>query len=114
MYRYVLMKYWRGRCALTGVSESILLRASHAKPWKDCTDAERLDVHNGLLLVIHLDTAFDAGLITIGEDGGVIPSARLGQVERRVLGLEDVKLTMPLRAAHEPYLAWHREHVFQQ
>lgn len=113
IYRYMLMKYWNGRCALTGVSESILLRASHAKPWKDCTDAERLDVHNGLLLTIHLDTAFDAGLITIGENGDVVPSPKLKQVERRVLGLDSVTLTMPLRDEHRPYFAWHRKHVFQ-
>lgn len=113
IYRYLLMKYWNGRCALTGVSESILLRASHAKPWKDCTDAERLDVHNGLLLTIHLDTAFDAGLITIGENSDVVPSSKLKQVERRVLGLDSVALTMPLRDEHRPYFAWHRKHVFQ-
>lgn len=112
IYRYLLMKYWNGRCALTGVSESILLRASHAKPWKDCTDAERLDVHNGLLLTIHLDTAFDAGLITIGEHGEVVPSSNLKQVERRVLNVDSVALTMPLQDAHQPYMAWHRQHVF--
>ena len=113
IYRYLLMRYWNGRCALTGVSEPLLLRASHAKPWKDCSDAERLDVHNGLLLAIHIDTAFDAGLITIGEGGEVIPSTKLGQIERRVLGVADVTLSRPLIDAHQPYFAWHRRHVFQ-
>ncbi|WP_246176464.1 HNH endonuclease [Rhodovulum strictum] len=35
------------------------LTASHIIPWKDCTtDAERLDVHNGLLLSALWDAAF--------------------------------------------------------
>lgn len=39
-----------------------LLRASHAKPWKDSSDAEHLDVYNGLLLAVHLDALFDRGI----------------------------------------------------
>ena len=51
---------------MTGLDVPELLRASHIKPWADCgTDAERLDVFNGLLLAPHLDAAFDAGFITI-------------------------------------------------
>ena len=43
------MKYWRGRCPLTGITDPALLRASHIVPWEECeTDAQRLDVHNGL------------------------------------------------------------------
>jgi len=45
------MDYWQGRCPLTGISDPALLRASHIVPWAECeTDAQRLDVHNGLLL----------------------------------------------------------------
>jgi putative restriction endonuclease len=43
--------YWGGRCPISGVDQPELLRASHIKPWADCsTDAERLDVFNGVLL----------------------------------------------------------------
>lgn len=34
LFRDALMRYWGGRCAISGVGESALLRASHAKPWK--------------------------------------------------------------------------------
>ena len=55
-----------------------LLRASHMKPWASCdTDAERLDVHNGLLLAAHLDAAFDAGLIGFEMDGSRVVSPAL-------------------------------------
>lgn len=113
LFRDALEKYWGGRCAITGVSQRELLRASHAKPWKDCTDAERLDVHNGLLLVAHLDAAFDAGLIAIGEGGQILVSDRLGAVERRVLAVEQVERAGDLAPGHDKFLAWHRHHVFR-
>jgi hypothetical protein len=48
LYREALMHYWNGACAITGITNPIFLRASHAKPWRDATDRERLDVHNGV------------------------------------------------------------------
>lgn len=60
IYRAALMNYWGGTCAVTGCSLKDALRASHAKPWKDCsTDAERLNVYNGFLLTSNLDALFD-------------------------------------------------------
>ena len=59
VFRDALMAYWGGRCPLTGITEPGLLRASHIVPWADCTDAQRLDVHNGLLLSALWDAAFD-------------------------------------------------------
>jgi hypothetical protein len=52
---------------VTGLAITELLRASHIKPWaaRD-TDAERLDVFNGLLLAPHCDALFARGFITFG------------------------------------------------
>lgn len=113
LFRDALMRYWGGRCAISGVAEPALLRASHAKPWKDCTDAERLDVHNGLLLAAHLDAAFDAGLIGIDPSGEVLVSGQLGQVERRVLGLLEPRAALVVRDRQQPYLDWHRRFVYK-
>ncbi len=111
--RRALMGYWGSKCAITGCTAPELLRASHAKPWKDSSDRERLDVHNGLLLVAHLDAAFDAGLISVAEDGGVLVSPTLGAVERRVLGLDAPVRVEGLAAGHGVYLAWHRGRVLR-
>ena len=63
IFRASLMDYWQGRCPLTGISDRPLLRASHTVPWSECeSDAERLDVHNGLLLSALWDAAFDRAL----------------------------------------------------
>ena len=40
-------------CRVTRVDEPRHLKASHIKPWRDATDAERLDGANGLLLSLH-------------------------------------------------------------
>ena len=43
------------------------LNARHIKPWRDASDAERLDGANGLLLAPHIDHLFDEGCITFSS-----------------------------------------------
>jgi hypothetical protein len=113
LFRASLMDYWEGRCAVTGLAVPELLRASHIKPWAACeTDAERLDVFNGLLLAPHLDAAFDQGFITVGDDGAVIVSGKLPTEAREVLGLADGLRVEGLAEGHRAYLAWHRAKEF--
>lgn len=69
LFRETLLEYWDGRCAVMGLDVQELLRSSHAKQWKDANDAERLDVHNGLLPAVHLDALFDGGLLVFADDG---------------------------------------------
>lgn len=112
LFREGLMALWGGRCAITGLDVPELLRASHAKPWADSNDMERLDVFNGLLLAAHWDAAFDAGLVAVSPDGTVLASPALTDAARVVLGLSGA-VKLKLRPEHEPYLAWHRERVFR-
>lgn len=113
LFRAGLIEYWEGRCAITGLSVVELLRASHIKPWAECeSDAERLDVFNGLLLAPHLDAAFDTGLITVGDDGGVLVSQRINGEDRARLGLDRGLRLGSLTSAHRGYLSWHRERLF--
>jgi predicted restriction endonuclease len=103
------MKYWGGACAVLGVQELRLLRASHIKPWKDCeTDAERLDVYNGLLLAAHLDAAFDAFLISFNDTGSILISGSLSVSDRLALGIHPDLHLSKIAPPHLPQLAWHR------
>ena len=113
LFREGLLALWGGRCAITGLDAPELLRASHAKPWADSSDIERLDVFNGLLLAAHWDAAFDSGLITISTSGHVVPSAALSDSTIEVLRLTE-DFCIRLQPQHEPYLSWHRERVFKQ
>lgn len=112
LFREGLLALWGGRCAITGLDAPELLRASHAKPWADSSDIERLDVFNGLLLAAHWDAAFDSGLITISTSGHVMSSPALSASTREVLRLSE-DLCIRLQPQHEPYLVWHRERVFK-
>ena len=93
---------------------SALLRASHVKPWADCeTDAERLDVYNGILLAPQLDAAFDRGFITVADDGGIVVSDVLDVEARATLGLDRPLRVHGLTEGHRAYLPWHRDRIFQ-
>ena len=59
-------------CRVTRVDDSRHLKASHIKPWRDATDAERLDGSNGLLLSPHIDHLFDGGYITFSTDQSLV------------------------------------------
>lgn len=114
LFRDGLLDLWEGRCAVTGLAVPALLRASHIKPWADCdTDAERLDVYNGILLAPHLDAAFDRGFITVADDGAIVVSAALDAHARTMLALDRPLRVRGLAEGHRAYLPWHREHVFK-
>lgn len=114
IFRAALLDYWGGVCPLIGISHPRLLRASHMKPWGVCaTDAERLDVYNGLLLSAHLDAAFDAGLISFTDAGDMLVSPALPPADRTRLAVDGMPPIAGLKPAHLPYLAIHRATVFQ-
>lgn len=114
IFRAGLLEYWEGRCAVTGLAVPELLRASHIKPWADCvSDAERLDVFNGLLLAPHFDAAFDCGYITVADDGTVVVSEELGDGARHLLGLGSPQYITALTPGHRAYLHWHHERIFR-
>jgi predicted restriction endonuclease len=108
IYRAALMDYWGGRCPITGITDPALLRASHIVPWSECDDAQRLDVHNGLLLSALWDAAFDAGLVSFADDGTALAGSALSPAGRAALGIEQVPQLPSLRDAHRANLAAHR------
>lgn len=114
LFRDGLLDLWEGRCAVTGLAVPALLRASHIKPWADCeSDAERLDVYNGILLAPHLDAAFDRGFITVQDDGAIVVSETLDSEARSLLGLDGARGVGGITDGHRSYLPWHRRCVFE-
>ena len=109
-FRDNLLNYWSG-CAVSGVTLPAFLRASHIKPWRDCTNAERLDTYNGLLLNTTLDAAFDRGFISFADDGGILISTALKDHADELSISEHMSLKS-VNDLHRKYLDWHRRHVF--
>ena len=108
VFRAALIEYWGGRCPMTGIAETGLLRASHIVPWTDCDDEQRLNVHNGLLLSALWDAAFDRGLISFADDGTVLASDQLSETARSALGISAAPPLNGLREAHRVNLGFHR------
>lgn len=107
IFRDRLMDYWQGRCHLTGITDPALLRASHIIPWSECdSDAERLDVHNGLLLSALWDAAFDRALVTFDDQGEPEFSPNLSKQARAELRWS---APIPLTDEHRRRLAYHRD-----
>jgi HNH endonuclease len=112
IFRARLMDYWQGRCPLTGITDPALLRASHIIPWADCeTDAERLDVHNGLLLSALWDAAFDRALVTFDDEGNPRFSPALSEPARAELRWRS---RINLIGEHRLRLARHRKRAQTQ
>lgn len=100
-------------CRITGVKDRRVLIASHIKPWKDSTNEERLDGHNGLLLSPHIDKLFDKGWISFTQKGALMVSTKDIQ---SILEMWHINPHHPVGAFTEKqkrYLDHHQKQVFQ-
>ena len=114
MFRKSLLDYWGGKCCVTGLAVSDLLRASHIRPWATCeTNEQRLDVFNGLLLSPNIDALFDGGWVTFSDAGQMVISEALPKEERKRLGLDASACVHSIRPEHRAYLVFHRGEVFR-
>lgn len=113
LYRQALLDYWGG-CAVTGIRQTELLRASHAKPWSECeSDEERLNVFNGFLLCAHLDALLDRGLLSFTDEGTGLISSQLEASTLELLHLDKELRLRWVAAEHHAFLQWHRQNVFR-
>ncbi len=108
VFRKSVLSRWNYRCAVTG--SSLVVRASHIKPWRVCNDSERLDPNNGLPLVATLDALFDSQLITFKPSGVIQMSERIPTFEKLCLGITaDMKLRREPTPEMHAYLEQHRK-----
>src|SRR2546430_5303931 len=100
-------------CRITGVNREEHLRASHCKPWRDSTNAERLDGENGLLLTPNADHLFDRGFIGFEDNGDVLVSPVAHAASLMKLGFEVTRSLNVGRFSEgqRRYLRFHRESV---
>lgn len=101
-------------CRLTGIDDLRFLRASHIKPWRDASDVERIDPHNGLLLTPSADLLFDKGWISFRQDGRLIVSERLPDQARERLGLDvqNGRQCGVFTTTQADYVEYHRDCIF--
>jgi len=105
----------RKNCQITGIETKELLVASHIKPWRDCSDNEKLDLDNVLLLSATYDKLFDRGLISFDNAGKIIISDELSESDRKKLGLtKSIRLNSNMTEKMKSYMKWHREKCFKR
>lgn len=101
------------RCRVTGVSEPRHLKAGHIKPWRDATDAERLDGANGLLLSPHIDHLFDQGYITFSSSQELIVVPEVRDKLLDAWGIDEGVQVGEFTREQNTYLDYHRVNVFK-
>ena len=101
-------------CRVTRVGEPRHLKASHIKPWRDATDAERLDGSNGLLLSPHIDHLFDEGYITFSssQELVIVPEVRDKLLD--AWGIDAGVRVGEFSREQNAYLDYHRANVFKR
>ncbi|HET7662697.1 MAG TPA: HNH endonuclease [Rhodanobacteraceae bacterium] len=98
-----------GACRVTGVSDTRVLVASHIKPWREASNAERINGHNGILLSPHVDALFDEELITFEDDGRMQVHPSLPAEVLYRWSIDPARRVEPFRKEQRPFLARHRE-----
>lgn len=102
-------------CRVTLLKNKSFLHASHIKPWRDSTDEEKLDGHNGLLLSPHVDKLFDKGYISF-EDNGKILYANHKEVllVLKTWNLDPDMNVGTFRAKQKEFLEYHRDEIHKK
>jgi len=100
-------------CRVTRVDQSEHLVASHTKPWRDCSNEERLDPENGFMLTPTIDHLFDRGFISFENNGDLIISPVAHEESMRKMGLPiDQKYCVgKFTDGQRQYLSWHRDSI---
>ena len=106
-----LMKH-QGRCLITGETIRQVLDVAHIKPYAEFTGDELKTAHvdNGMLLRKDLHALYDAGYLSLGDDGSILKSKSL-LANPNYTHFEMVELLPFISRQH---LCWHREHIWNR
>jgi len=101
------------QCRLTEVSNNEYLIVSHIKPWRNCSNEEKLDGNNGLLMCPHMGYLFNKGLISFADNGEVKISKYLAP---EILGAWNLckRNVGVFNPEQIKYLSYHRKSVFRE
>ncbi|MCJ1907738.1 HNH endonuclease [Planococcus ruber] len=99
------------KCAMCNMKDTRFLIASHIKPWRLCSNKERMDTNNGFLLCPNHDKVFDNGYISFTSEGKILISSKISKETQKLLSI-DKNINIAVAPAVEKYLKWHREYYF--
>lgn len=102
-------------CRVSGISDTRFLIASHIRPWRACSNEERLDGENGLFLSPNIDHLFDEGYISFSDNGDLLISSAVSNETLHRLGIPSTTLHCgSFSPKQQMFLAYHRKYIFDQ
>lgn len=107
-HRQQMIEKWDGRCPVSNSNIKQILRSSHIVPWSESNYIERLDEENGILLSPNIDALFDKHLISFEDNGSIIISSKIDEVNQKSLGINP-QIKIPISDGMKKYLERHRE-----
>lgn len=111
-FRAAVAKFEPG-CRVTGVVEPELLQAAHMKPWMVCSNRERLDGANGLLLAPSFHLLFSKGYISFDPGGQLLVSASLPHRIVQGWGVAQRTPPRPFARRQLEYMDYHATRLFK-
>ncbi len=111
-FKEKLLPLWEQKCTICGIELPALLQASYSKPWKDSTDAERIDVYNGILLCSNHDVLYEKGFIAFDGQGKLHISKQIPVEDYKIYCIEP-KMKIARKEKNKPYFKWHKRHLFR-
>lgn len=112
-FRRAVLAAYNNRCAVTGITQSELLVASHIVGWAQDVDL-RVRPTNGICLNALHDRAFDKHLVSFEDDLTMIISTRLKMTAENRPFFEGRKLALPSRFRPDAScLARHRDQLLE-
>ncbi len=112
MFRRDLIEYY-GCCQLCGIKKHDTLIASHSKPYRDAEIDELINFYDGLLLCANHDKLYDKGFISFNNDGNILISKELDDIDIQQFNLENVN-KLELEPEHIEFIQWHRDNIFRK
>ncbi len=117
--KYVFATY-EDKCAISGVSNSALLRASHIKPFSACkSNNDKVAATNGILLNAFYDACFDKGYFTIDKNYKIIVSKHINDnsqfISDNLKRLANTYISIPSRnRARYDFIEYHNDIIFKR
>lgn len=96
------------KCLLCEIDFKPLLIASHIKPWAKCTNTERMDINNGLLLCPLHDKLFDKGYLSFDDNMLIISKSINNDIQNTILFNKFV-----FNDQKKNYLNYHKNNIFK-
>ncbi len=116
-FRKGVLRNFGNKCALSGITETSLLTASHIVPWAHEKNF-RGDISNGICLYVEYDKFFDLGFISFTDNLETIVTSNLDlcstSLQQKLERLYNTKLSTPIKPINLEYLHYHRTKILER